>query len=133
MPDINFILRSVYNFDLYPVALLGSGYKNATIMAIMDMATANQYIDAQAQHVQVYPTLPAGTPNDPNGYDYVKILTQTGETIVLGMAWINAATVTLVQSNTIRAVIGNVSAADVPRIKNALVQNGYNDVTLTIE
>ena len=132
MPDIAFTLRGVYSFDVYPAALLPTSFNNVTIMAIMDTATANQYIDTMAMHVQVYPTLPAGTINDPNGYDYVKVQTATGNTAILGMAWINPSTVQLIQSSTITAVITNVSAADIPRIQNALAQNGYDSINLSI-
>ncbi len=129
-----FTLRLVYNFDLYPVALLGAGYSNATIMAIMDTATANREIDTVALHAQIYPTLPAGScPNDPNGYDYVKIKTTTGQTTILGLPWINPQTVVLVDSKTIVATISNVSASDVARINNALVANGFNNVSIVIQ
>ena len=133
MPAINFVLRSVYDFDVYPSGLMQASFKNVTVMAIMDAATANLYIDTEAMHVQVYPSLPEGTPNDATAYDYFRIQTQTGQTMILGLAWINANTVTLVQSSTIKAIIGNVSAADIPRIQNALVQNGYNNISLSIE
>jgi hypothetical protein len=129
---INFVLRGVYSFDVFPAALLGTDYKNVTVLAIMDAATANREIDIQALHAQIYPMLPVGTPNDPYGYDYVKIKTTAGNVTILGIAWINDTTVTLVQSNTITAVIGNVSAVDVLRIRNALIQNGYNNIALSI-
>lgn len=132
MSIINFVLRGVYSFDVFPAALLGTDYKNVTVLAIMDAATANREIDIQALHAQIYPMLPVGTPNDPYGYDYVKIKTTAGNVTILGIAWINDTTVTLVQSNTITAVIGNVSAVDVLRIRNALIQNGYNNIALSI-
>ena len=132
VPDIQFKLRGVYNFDVYPSALLGTSYSNVTILAVMDPTSAAKEIDIQALHVQAYPTLPAGTPNDPAGYDYVKILLTSGRETILGIAWINASTVNQVLSNVITATIANVSAADIPRIMNALVQNGYNNVKLSV-
>ena len=132
IPDINFKIRSVYSFDVYPTALLGTSYNNVTVLGIMDPTSAAKEIDIQALHVQMFPTLPVGTPNNPTEYDYVKILTTAGNVTILGMAWINAATVTLVNSNIITATIGNVSAADVNRITNALVQNGYSNISLQI-
>jgi hypothetical protein len=130
---INFNLRSVYSFSLYPIAALGAGYTNATIMAIMDTATANREIDTQALHALVYPTLPNGSaPNDPNGYDYVKIKTSAGRTTILGLPWIDPSSVVLVDSTTIVATISNVSAGDLATIKNALAANGFNSVTFTV-
>lgn len=132
MADIPFNLRGVYSFDVYASALLGTNYKNVTVMAVMDAATANREIDIQALHAQIYPTLPAGTPNRAVDYDYVKIKTTAGNTTILGMAWINPVTVVQVQSSTITVVIGGVSASDQTRIKNALLQNGFNNISITV-
>jgi len=131
--NIPFIVRKVYNFDVYPAALLGTSYLGVTVLSIMDPTTAAKEIDIQALHAQVYPTLPPGTPNDPTGYDYVKIQTITGQVTILGMAWINESTVVVVQSNTIVIRVNDVAAIDLSRIMNALVQNGYNNVVMSIE
>lgn len=128
----NFQIRGVYSFDVYPAALMGTSFKNVTILAIMDADSANREVDTQALHVQAYPTLPIGTPNDPRGYDYIKIKTTAGETTILGLAWINDATVTQVSHSTINVAIGGVSASDVSKVRNALIQNGYNDLAISI-
>lgn len=130
---MNFILRGVFNFDTYAAAILGTNFRNVTVLAIMDANTANRELDIQAMHLQVFPTLPTGTPNDPFGYDYVKVKTPSGQTTILGMAWINAATVVQVQSNTITAVISGVSASDASRVRDALVQNGFNNLAITVQ
>jgi len=132
-PDIAFQLRQVYSFNVYPSALLSTSFTNVTIKAIMDPISAAKEIDIYALHAQIYPTLPVGTPNDPMAYDYVKIQTTAGNTTILGMAWIDANTVTLVTANTITAVISSVSAADINRIKNALTQNGFSAISLSIK
>lgn len=132
MPAINFELRKVYDFDVYPSAILGSSFKSVTVMGIVDRDTANQSIDTQALHTQVYPFLPNGTPNDPNSYDYVKIRTVSGETTLLGLAWIKDDTVTLVSSTTAQVLIGNVAASDIPRIRDALVMNGFNNLDIKL-
>jgi hypothetical protein len=49
------------------------------------------------------------------------------------MAWINPNTVELLQSSVITAVISEVSAQDIMRIRNALIQNGYSNINLTIK
>ena len=130
--DISFKLRGVYSFDVYPTALLGTSYKNVTILGIMDPTTAAKKVDIKSLHVMMFPTLPAGSSSNFEDYDYVEIKTSTGETTVLSMGWINPATVTQVTSSTAVATIGGISAADVPRIINALVQNGFNDVTVSL-
>lgn len=129
----NFKIKGVYNFDVYPSAILGTSFKNVTVMAIMDRATANKEIDTQAMHVLMYPYLPSGSVNDPDGYDYIKIKTTTGQTTIIGISWINDDTVELVESRTVTVVIDGVTASDVNRIKNALVQNGYSALTISIK
>lgn len=130
---VNFQIRGVYSFEVYPVAILGGDFKNVTILSIMDRETANREIDTQALHVNLYPYLPVSTPNNPNGYDYIKIKTSTGQTTILGIAWINLETITLVESRVITVKIGNVSAADTARVRNALAQNGFTvtDISIT--
>jgi hypothetical protein len=82
--------------------------------------------------VAVYPSLPVGTPNDPKQYNYIKITTTAGVSVVLGIPWINDSTVVLTETNTIVATITNVSQADIARINSCLVANGYNAFTLSI-
>lgn len=127
-----FNIRGVYNFDVYPAVLLGTDFKNVTVLALMDFETANKEIDARARHVNFYPYLPAGTPNNPAAYDYIKIKTTAGNTTILGVAWINLDTVVEVESRTASVTIKDVTASDVPRIKQALAQNGFNNVTINI-
>jgi len=132
MSNVNLAIRCVYNFEVYPSSIIGSNFKNVTVLALMDKNTAQKEIDAAGMHVQVYPYLPPGTPTNPDGYDYVKIKTMSGQTAVLGLAWIKPETIELVMAKTVNVKIANVTASDVPRIRNALVQNGFNDLTIDI-
>lgn len=132
MSNLNFNIRSIYNFDLHAPAILGNGYQNAVVLALMDMETANKEIDVVSLHTNVFPYLPVGTPNDPKGYDYVKIKTTTGATTIIGLAWIKPETIVLVDSRTVTVTIGEVNASDIPRIKAALIQNGYSNIEIQI-
>ena len=127
-----FKIRSVYNFDVYPAVLLGTDFKNVTVLAVMDFETANKEIDIRARHVNFFPYLPAGTPNKPSSYDYIKVKTTAGNTTILGVAWINMDTVVEVESRTATVTIKDISAIDVTRIKQALAQNGFNNVSINI-
>lgn len=130
---MDFKIRGVYSFDVYPASLLGTNFKNVTVLAVMDFETANKEIDARARHVNFYPHLPAGTINNPAGYDYIKIKTTAGNVTILGLAWINLDSVVEVENRTAIVTIKNVTATDVPRIKNALAQNGFGDVVIEIK
>lgn len=128
----NFQLRKVYNFDMFNPALLGTSYKGATVLGIMDFESAMREADVQSTHINTYSYLPPGTPNDPRQYDYVRIKTTTGQILVLGMAWIKGETVTVVDSRIITVKIFNVTAGDLPKVRDALVQNGFNNPEITI-
>lgn len=130
---MNFQLKKVYSFDVYPTSVLGSNFKNVTVLAVMDQEMANKEIDTQALHIQVYPSLPNGTPNQADGYNYVKIRTPANTTTILGMAWIKEDTIEEIASVTINVKLGNVTASDVTRIRNALVQNGFNNLIVSID
>lgn len=127
----NFQIRQVYDFDVWPASIIGNNFKGVTVLALMDNETASKEFDTQAAHIQVYPLVP-GMVNDPNGYDYVKIKTTSGVTTIVGLPWIKEDTVQLVESRTITVKVGNVSASDVPRIREALVQNGFGNLVITI-
>ena len=130
---MDFKIRGVYSFDVYPAPLLGTNFKNVTVLAVMDFETANNEFDALARHVNYYSYLPTGTPNNPAAYDYIKIKTTADNVIIIGIAWINMSTVVEVESRTATVTIKNITATDVPRIKNALVQNGFNDIAIDIK
>lgn len=132
MTDYAFKIREIYSFDVYPAARLGNGFKNVTVLAVMDQESANQLIDTQALHVDVYPYLPSGTPNNPASYNYLKIRTANGETTVLGVPWINEASIIHIDTTEITVKIGNVVASDAVAIKEALQQNGFTALTITI-
>lgn len=120
----NFQPGNAYSFNVHPVAILGNDFTNVTVTAILDQETANQFIDTRALHVQVYPTLPQGTPDDPSVYMYLKLKTASGNTRVIGVPWINIETVELVEMGTFTITIPNRSVTDTAKIQNALAANG---------
>jgi hypothetical protein len=127
-----FKIRGVYSFDVYPVPVIGNNFQNVTVVGIMDWEMANKEIDVMALHVQSYSFLPAGTPDNPQSYEYLKIKMPSGVTTIIAAPWINEATIQSNEYRTITATIGGVSASDLAPIKAALVQNGYNNVALSI-
>lgn len=132
--DYNFQTNGVYSFSVYPKALLGNDFQNVTILGTINYILANRVISCQEKHVQVYPYIPVanGTPNDYRQYNYIDVRLASGEETVLGIPWIDASTIVLQQAQTINVAIGNVTAADVDKVRNCLVANGYNNVDITI-
>lgn len=129
----DFKLRRTYTFDVYPVAILGNDFKNVTVVAILTQEQANKEVDTNALHVQVFPYLAPGTPNRADGYDYVKIRFPSGTTTVLGMEWIKEDSVVQTTATTITVKIGDVDPSDYSRIRSALLQNGFNNIAISVE
>jgi hypothetical protein len=129
----NYQIGQVLSFDMYPAPVLGNNFENATVLAIMDQSTANQIIDTVGNHIKVYDYLkPQGTPNDPSQYNYIKIRTQSGIVTALGMPWINESTIVAATAQVITALISGVTAADIPRVQNALITNGFTNLKVTV-
>lgn len=126
----NFETGLVYSFDIYPRAYFDTDFNNVTVLGTVGYEIASKYADIYALHAQVYPTLPGGTPNDPKAFNYLLIKTATGSTTIVGIPWIKQDTIELIESRTMIVTIDGVSASDITRVKNALVQNGFNRIDI---
>lgn len=132
MATYDFQTRVVYSFDLYPSPILGSGFKNVTVQAILDYTTALGFGDIEALHENVFKYLPAGTPNRPQDFDYLLLRTDGGVNTIIGVPWIVEESVQLIESLTMNVTIEGVSTADGERIRACLSQNGYDKVKIAI-
>lgn len=122
------VLGSIVSFELYPSMMIASSYTRARVEAILGFADANKYIDAKAVHINVYPTLPGGTPNKPESYYYLKLKLLSGEVTVVGVPWIKELTYVVVESNSFRFTVPNVSVDDEAIIRTQLAALGYKMV-----
>lgn len=131
----NFAIGQTYSFNVYPSNLLGTDWQNVKVTSVMSFEDAMKDEDVTSLHVQFYPYFGAqtNTPNDPAAYLYIKVKTQSGATQILGVAWIDDASVTLVTAQTITATITQVTPQDIPKIQAILAANNYNFVTLAIK
>ena len=129
---MNFNLKGVYSFNVYPVAILGTAFKNVTVMGIIDQETANAAgFDTVAEHAAVYATLPTGTPNDPSAYNYLKVRLPSGTTKILGLPWIIESSIQVVNLGTFTVKIANESANDQQAVIDALTANGFSVVDIS--
>lgn len=126
-------LNSVVSFDLYPSQLLGTGYKNVKLLAILDADTARSWIDPVAMHANVYPTLPPSTPNKFNGYPYLKLKLPDGSITAIGLPWIRDETFQVATTRSMRLLIEAVSPEDQNKVLLALSSNGFNAVDVSYE
>lgn len=123
---------NVLSFDVYPSAILGTDFNDVTVLATLDKDTANLWIDADSMHINIYPTLPPGVPDDPNQYQYVKLRHTNGSISVIGIPWIRAQTVEVSQRGTLTILIEGATAEDRERVVRALSANGYRAAKVTL-
>ena len=128
----SFQTRKVYKFDVYPSAILGTGFNNVTVSAVLDYRAALAFGDLDAMHVNIFPHLPAGTPNRPQDFDYLLLRVESGDLTVIGIPWIIDETVELVESLQANVVIDGIGSSDIERIRACLSQNGFNKISITL-
>lgn len=132
LPITQLVLNSTVSFDLHPSQLLGTGYKRAKLLAILDAATAGNWIDPIAAHANVYPTLPVGTPNKYDAYPYLKLRLASGEITAIGLPWIKDETFVVATTRSIRLTVDDVSPEDQENIIKALSANGFAAVDVEV-
>lgn len=128
----NFVIGKTYSFDVYPAAVIGNDYKAVRLLAIMDQSTANQQLDTFGIHAQVKSYLPDGSPAKATDYNYLKILTTSGQQTIIGIPWIKENTITEVIRSTAQVKISNFNTNDTNRLRECLVQNGFSNIEVTV-
>jgi len=128
-----FEIDSVYSFDLWPAAVLGSSHKNVTCMGVMTERSAIRLgCNTRELHAQVYSSLPAGTPNNPAAYSYAEFKTELGVSFIVGIPWIKEASIQKILSRSYNVKVGNTTAEDLPRLRNALLTSGFKDFVIEL-
>lgn len=98
--DVNIGQR--FSFQVYPTAIIGNTFTDVIMEGIISADVARAYgIDVDSLHANVYPTLPAGVPNDPRQYSWVMVRQANGERTVLGVPWIRQETIVLSTGRTL--------------------------------
>lgn len=126
------VIKSILSFSVYPTAVLNSTFKNVKVLGIIDSSMARDLgTGVDELHANVYNSLPAGTPNDPDAYLYVRIEFANGARQILGLPWIKESSIVISNYTVINAKISGVKPSDWDDILALLGANGYNQVELT--
>jgi hypothetical protein len=129
------VLNSYVDFNMYAPAILGTGYEDAQVLAILDYDSANNYIDAAVLHASVYPALLAANvsvANDYTSYPYLKIRTAGGQVTAVGLPWIIDSSYVVQEAATMTIVLQSVNPADQNNVKLALTAIGLSNFTITL-
>lgn len=126
-------IDTTVSFDLYPAHFLGTSIKNAKVLGLVTAAMAMKMgFDAPAVHAAVYPTLPSGTPNGYDKYQYVVLKLTNGDSTYIGVPWIKEATYVEEVIRNITIVIENVTPDQQNRIVAAISAVGSSVSSLMI-
>jgi hypothetical protein len=119
-------IGQVCTFNVYPAGIIQTPFNRVTINAILDAATAKDFIDPVALHKRVYPTLPAGTPNLYNGYSYLKITLPNGTVTAVGVPWIDWSSFVVNANIACTIQLQDIVNSDLEKLKVVLLANGFN-------
>lgn len=125
---------TVVSFDTFAPAILGTEFKDCTVMCHLDAETVRLLgFDPAARHANIYPSLPTGqVPNDHTAYLYVKLRTINGATEYVGLPWIRKETVRARQVRTATLVFEDVGPEDVQEIIEQVSAAGYRPAKVDI-
>lgn len=125
--------RVRYSFDVHATPILGNGFKNVTVQAVLDYDTALSFADIDATHRNVFTYLPEGTSDRPQDFDYLLLKTADNITTIIGVPWIVEDSVVAVTNLKASVVIEDLeSGDDIERIRACLSQNGFNKISITL-
>jgi hypothetical protein len=104
---------------------LGTSIKNAKVIGVMNAATAMQLgFDAPSMHILVYNTLPPGTPNGYDKYQYLYLKLASGQRQFIGIPWIKESTYVKEMVRTVAFYLENLSPDKQNLAIAALSSNG---------
>lgn len=118
------------SFKLYPSAIITDDFTDVLLESIATYSQVS-FIDPQQMHVNVYPTLPPGTPNDYQAYLYAVLrLPLSGKTVAVGVPWIDASTFSVASATDIVVTIRGKGIEDIDTIRSILTAQGFTNISV---
>ena len=123
----------VYNLYTKAPGILGGRLENASLGAIMTYDYARTMDNIDLLYRQVYPTLPAGTPDNVRSCTYYVFKLPSGGTKVLADQWIDMSSVELVDGIEYTVTFRNKSISHASRLRDILNSMGETDYVIRIK
>ena len=118
-------INTHYNFSVHANSVLGTNYKDALLLSILDYSTALKFENIVHLHKQVFPYLPTGTISDQTKYSYY--LFKVGDrTVVLADVWLNDATIEISNGTSYTVKLNNISINQLNMIRDQIRLLGIN-------
>lgn len=119
-----------YQVSLRAPAILGTGYGNAMVAALLDHDSAQRLEDVDGIHASILALLPSGTPADPTRLTYVKLKIAANGWRVVALNWISQQP-TVLTSSTAVVTIANCPPGRLAALASALKANGFDQFVIT--
>lgn len=125
MLGTHFNIGDYISFSVYPAVFLGNNFKHLKVESVVNAEVAVAMgFDIHAQHANVFPTLPPGSPNSPTKYSFLFLQTVSNERICIGMPWINVSTITKVSTTNLSITVTGAGADKIELVRDALIAQG---------
>lgn len=108
-----------YSFSVYANSILGTNYRNAKLVAILDYKTALRFENIDSIHKQIYPYLPPDTFIDHTKYTYY-LLEVMDRTVVIADTWIRHNSIEETSGQTYTLKLNNVTTHQLNIIRDQL-------------
>lgn len=108
-----------YSFSVYANSILGTNYRNAKLVAILDYKTALRFENIDLAHKQIYPYLPPNTLIDHTKYTYY-LLDVNDKTVVIADTWIKQSSIEETSGQSYTVKLNNVTTHQLNIIRDQL-------------
>ncbi len=108
-----------YSFSVFANSILGTNFKNAKLIGILDYTTALKNANIELLHRQIYPYLPPGTVQDQTKYTYY-LFSYNGGKIVLADVWILTESIQETEGLNYTLRLNNITSPQMTVIRNQL-------------
>lgn len=116
---MNMELNKYYDLSVFADVILGSAYKSAKLIGILNYDNARKFEPIYDLHKQVYSRLPKGTPSDYTKYTYYQFQVED-KTIIIADVWIVPGSVSLREGVSYTIILEDVSSGDINDVRDAL-------------
>jgi hypothetical protein len=124
-------INNTYRFNLVTSGVLANSVVGRVVSTGLSYQLALNYADVTSLHAQILPNLPSGTNPDPRALVYYLVVAQDGNMVVLANAWLVGEPVVITEKVVqIHVKVENLEAQT--HIRDLLLNNGYNNIELTV-
>lgn len=115
----NLTLNKYYTFSVYANSVLGTTYRKAKLVSILDYSVALKFANVELLHKQVYPYLPPETTQDHTRYSYY-LFKYKDKDVVLADVWIDQTTIQESFGETYTIRLNDSNTDTLNHVKNML-------------